>query len=899
MDERIEDRTAIHLVSGTMDTRPVTAREAAAALGVHDRTIRRAIARGELPALKRAGVFEIMPAALARYRSEHLGHTTLAPQARQSSRLLPSPPRDRAGPSLPRPLTPLVGREVETAAVAALVRQEDVRLVTLTGPGGVGKTRLALSVATAVADQDAAAITTWFVPLAPVTDPTLAPTAVAQTLGIREHPGRPTLDSLTEFLSPRSALLILDNLEHLPGIAPVVGALLSACPALTILATSRIRLRLTVEHEWVVPPLSSPPAITLFFDRARAVQPNLTPTPDVTAAVAEICARLDGLPLAIELAAARTKLLSPTALLARLSNRLQILTGGPQDAPDRHQTMRAAVSWSYDLLSPQDQTLFRQLAVFAGGATLEAVAAGLMTEDSALDGVSTLLDHGLVQREDDPDGEPRFRMLETIRAYATEQLAAHAETEAARHAHATFFAALAGTVAAHQIGPDRGQWLDRLEADLDNVRAALTWAIDTADPAATDLALRLAAGSGPYWMNRGLIREGTDWLQRVTSRAGGAPHLRAAALRWLGLHERIAGDPDRAEVHLTEALACSRQAADPTLTVLALLNLGMLASDRSDYDRGDALLNEALPIAQSAGNLRGEALIFQNLAVAAERRGDLARSIDLDVRALARFREIGDSFSVAISLLNLGLVDYKAGDFPSAIAYLEESLAGFRALGDRTYAAIALARVGEFHRYRGDLPRAVAAYRETLEIQHALGLAIETSNLLMILVGIALALGRPAFAARLAGAADAHGDWRHAHQSPEDVAEFDAHLAGVRAALGEATYAAAWAVGRAQPLDVLFADLRTLEASDGERDVPSIDPVVAAKALGLTPREHEILALLAQGLTDREIADQLFISRRTASNHVTAVLAKLDLPTRGAVGLFAIRHGLIAGVTVT
>ena len=323
----------------------------------------------------------------------------------------------------------------------------------------------------------------------------------------------------------------------------------------------------------------------------------------------------------------------------------------------------------------------------------------------------------------------------------------------------------------------------------------------------------------------------------------------------------------------------------------------MLAQDRGDYDRSEALLGEALSIATAAGDTRGEALILQNLSVAAERRGDSANARDLETRAIARFRETGDTFSVAIGLINLGLFAYKAGDFPAAIAHLEESLAGFRALGDRTYAAMALARIGEFHRYRGDFPQAVVAFREALELQLALGMAFETSGLLMILVGIARDLGRPDLAARLAGAADAHGDWRRALQSAEDGAEFDAHLAGVRSALGESAYDAAWAAGRAQPLDVLLADLRALEPSIGEHDSPAIDPVAAAKALGLTPREHEILALLAQGLTDREIADRLFISRRTASNHVTAVLAKLDLATRGAVGLFAVRHGLILGVT--
>ena len=553
-----------------------------------------------------------------------------------------SPPPAPAGPAevvppadLPAPLTPLIGREREVAAVAQRLQCPHVHLLTLTGPAGVGKTRLALAVAAEAGGGYAAGAR--FVPLAEVGDPALVAARIAQALAIGETREQPLAERLRDTLRERALLLVLDNFEHLLAAASLLSELLVAAPRLTLLVTSRAALRLSGEEVYPVPPLSLPeprhaddpaalaqsPAVTLFVERGQSVRPDFRLTSENAGAVAAICRQLDGLPLALELAAARLRLFSPVTLLARLEHRLDLLAGGAQDLPVRQRTLRGTLDWSYGLLGAAEQSLFARLAVFAGGATLDAVEAVCGATSDVLDSVEVLLASSLLWRAEGAHGEPRVGMHATIREYATERVArgpsGEGELESTRRRHAAHYLAVAEEAYPELLGPEVGTWLARLEADHDNMRAALAWALKQEQ---ADTALRLAAALHLFWHIHGRLREGRRWLEAALALSQCVTAtVRAEALLAAGNLASNDGDVGRARALLEESVALRRRAGDPRALPAALYTLGWTVLEQGEYDRAAALFAECLELAGTTGDRLRQAFALNGLGSLARRRG--------------------------------------------------------------------------------------------------------------------------------------------------------------------------------------------------------------------------------------------------------------------------------------
>jgi predicted ATPase/DNA-binding CsgD family transcriptional regulator len=783
---------------------------------------------------------------------------TSAHQPRQSD-------ADRAAP---QPLTSFIGRDRELAALTDLVwgKSSSARLVTLTGPPGTGKTRLALRL---TAEPENQADGVWFVPLASIRDPTLIAHAVAQALGMRDASSERVVERVIAFLRLRSALLVLDNFEHVLAGAPLIGRLLEHCPQLKVVVTSRAPLRLYGEHEFLVPPLSAPDAATglpverlmqsdavrLFVERAEAVRFDFQLTDATGPAVAEICRRLDGLPLAIELAAARSKTLSPQALVARLGDRLSLLTTGPQDRPTRQRTLRAALDWSYDLLSSAERTLLRRLAIFVGGCTLDAATAVCNAngdlEFDVLEGLTSLVDQSLLQLEAEPDGEPRFRMLESIREYAWERLVGSADLGLVRQRHAHAFLALAEAAEAQLQGLQQTVWRDRLQREMPNLRVALRWSLDTGQ---TEQALRAAAALWLFWFVRGLGSEGRRWLAQLLE------HPSAAAV----------------------GAARAR----------ALFTAGMLAFYQRDYAAGSALHEAGLTLQRRLGDPSGIASALFGLGQVSFDGGDLARARALHEEALAIRRKLGDLSQIAFSVGNMGLVVYEQGDTLLARELIEESIAIRRQLGDGRATAGMLFTLARVSLDTGDIAQARALYRESVAIGRQVDDRWALGHVLAGLAGLAGAEGRWRLALRLQGAATMASEVSESSLFPGWRERVDRQLEHARDVLGPVGAAAAWAQGRAEDVDALLIEVLDADSVGHQEEVVDVPTAAqlgthASSGMPLTRREREVAALIARGYTNREIAASLVITERTAATHVEHMLAKLQMTSRAQIAAWA------------
>ena len=784
-----------------------------------------------------------------------------------------------AAPSnLPPALTALIGRDQDVTEVRTLLANG--RLVTLTGPGGTGKTRLAIEAARGLGSVETFPDGIWFVDLAPLTDPALVPSAVAAVLQVAEQPGQSLVTTLTATLAERTILLLLDNVEQVAGAAPFIAALVDACPGLSVLATSRVPLRLPTEWAYPVAPLETPdprnlppvptlarnPAVRLFVDRARETKSDFALTADNARSVAEICRRLDGLPLALELAAARTKLLPPAALLARLGSRLNVLTRGPGTSP-RQQTLRATIAWSYDLLTPGEQSVFRRLAVFAGGGTLvaaEAVgsdrSAGMSATEQpeaaghdtpVIDAVAELVDQSLLRIAGGTEDEPRFQMLETIREFGLEILAANGEAETAHHDHAAYFSDLAIGAEPDLVGPRQAQTLATLDADHDNFRVAIDhFHRDTSAEAAT-AELQMAAALGRFWVVRGYFSEGRVTLERALEREAAAPAaVRAEALNALGVIVVTQGDGARGAVLHEQALALAREIGDDVATASALANLGVLAELQGDYPRAIAFHEEALALRRTFNDRRLIAVSLLDLGMVAYYQGDHETAAARIAESLPIFRHLGDTRFVATGLETLGALAYGAQNYPLAASRFTESLALWRILGDRhgtanstlnlarslyqsgdldrsaerlaevafiyrdlgdkAGLAIALWSLARISLVRGDVDSAAAKLAESLPLCLDAGERRTIVEGIEVAAAVANARGFPEKGARLLGAAAQSRIDLGAPLNGALKAELERTEGAIRVKLDDHRYAAAWSAGSRLDSNQAFAEAMTV-----------------------------------------------------------------------------------------
>lgn len=804
--------------------------------------------------------------------------------------------------NVPIQLTSFIGREREAAEVTTLLR--DARLLTLTGTGGCGKTRLACEVATRLLGEYPDGV--WVAELAAVADPALLPQTAAFALGVGEEPGRWIDETLLDALRDKHLLLVLDNCEHVvEAAARLADSVLRRCPEVQILATSREPLGVAGEQRWRTPSLSLPrangdarpeelvssEAARLFAARATAVEPGFAITGENAPAIATICQRLDGIPLAIELAAARVRLLTPEQIATRLDNSFRLLVGGDRAAMPRQQTLRGAIDWSYDLLSAEERTLLRRLSAFVGGFDLdaaEAVSGGDGTAD-VLDLLAQLVDKSLVHVEKHGP-EARYRMLELIRQYGAEKLDEAGEATAVRVRLRDWSLGLADRAEQPLWGADAPDWRERLDLEHPNLRAALEWCREH-DPEA---GLQLAAGLWRFWEPRGYLTEGRSWLETFLSRTEairGRATVRAKALLGAGYLARDQGDTTAARSRFEASLSIFRETGDRWGIGSGLRSLGVLAQSDGSYADARGLFEEALALFREIDHGLGVGWTLRNLGILAQIEGDYVRAEALFQESLPVLQRLGDTNGTGRVLGSLGILARVQGQFERARSLLEEGLRLVRDAGDRRGESMGLSALAGLALLDGDTPTSLELVRRSLSLGQEMGERLAIARGICLAGLLALEQEECERGARLLGAASTmHRDIRGALEVDER-AHLDAAVTRAGASIGEGAWDAAWSAGQRMSVDQAIQQALAGPASPVARatrpDTPRARPVA-----GLTEREAEVLRLVARGDTNREIAAQLVLSEYTVMRHLSNILRKLGVSSRVAAAAFAVREGI-------
>jgi predicted ATPase/DNA-binding CsgD family transcriptional regulator len=778
--------------------------------------------------------------------------------------------------NLPLALTPFVGRKKERADLLRLLADPIRRLLTLVGPGGIGKTRLALQVAAEVPTQYPDGV--WFVQLADLSEPALVPQAVAAELAVKEQRDRPLVDTLASRLQPMHLLLVLDNCEHLlNACAQLAHSLLTTCPDLRILATSREPLHVIGEVEWLVPSLSLPDAqnlppvedligyeaIRLFLDRAEASVPSFTVTDQNAPTISRICERLDGLPLAIELAAAWVNVLSVEQIATRLDDRFRLLVAVGHTYSARQQALESTLDWSHDLLSEQERVLFRRLAIFVGDFDLDAVEAVCASPEAdpagTLELLARLVDKSLVVAERKEGQERRYRLLETVRQYGLEKLRASGEEAQLGDAHLAWFLALAEQAEPYLWGTAEVASVAWLESERDNLRAALQWSLENDR---IEESLRLAAKLAWYWYVRAQLHEGRHWLEHaLAAGASASASSRAPALAAAGTLAVQQGDHEQAATRLRQAIALHSEWGGSILTGWSMVQLGLLALFDGDYSRADELLDESM----------------------------------------ALFTAASDQAGIATVRLYQGIVTCYRGQHAAAAELLRQSLTSLRDLGDAVGVARAIHGLGMVARHQGDPTGAQTLFREALQVATATGARLEVAECLEDLAGVACIQRQPHQAAQLFGAAEALREAIGVDRPAGIRSDYDRDVAATRTQLVEQAFTAAWATGRSLTLEEVIT--RALAEADETEPMSDAEDALGARPLtplqaakrrygGLTARERQVAALVAQGKTNSAIAAELVVALRTVEAHITHILGKLGFSSRAQIAAWAVSKEL-------